>query len=248
MGTPSTPKLTFPDRAAPKAAAMPPSSKRGRRFTLVELLVVIAIIAILASLLFPALAAARAGANSIKCLSNLRQCGVVFNMYASDWKGWIPTIGTWQMRLANYAPGDPIYKLAWPDGESPWRWPSEAQWRASIFGCPPYKRATYNYLCSSGYGMNYRIPPGLSGGFVASYPTTYYCLYNAYPKQALIADATNFPLGWSGEPTFDNRHSGKCNVLFARDSHAESIPNKLSTPYNQWVGQLYYGIGNPAGP
>ncbi|MBU0478108.1 DUF1559 domain-containing protein [bacterium] len=59
-------------------------------FTLMELLVVIAIIALLASLLLPALSKAREMGRRIKCVSNLKQIGLAFIMYADDYDGWMP--------------------------------------------------------------------------------------------------------------------------------------------------------------
>ena len=105
-------------------------------FTLIELLVTVTIIAILVSVLLPTLTMVKQVALQVKCASNLRQIGMVGNLYSSDWDGQIaPTCinGTpWFGTLTNFMPADPAGgKL--------------------IRGCPTFKK----HYASNGWELGY---------------------------------------------------------------------------------------------
>ena len=71
-------------------------------FTLVELLVVIGIIALLVSILLPALNRARQAANAIDCAARMRSIGQAVHMYAAAFRGTLPAGNTWSRHNAGY--------------------------------------------------------------------------------------------------------------------------------------------------
>ena len=124
--------------------AMPKSSAR-RGFTLVELLVVVAIIAVLIALLMPALGKAKRAAATAACGSNMRQIGLGWTMYQSEYDGWI-------------VPGARL----WGNSNSGWGadyWTNYSNGGgAGDSGTNPVINARwYNYIAEYYFGGNYKV-------------------------------------------------------------------------------------------
>ena len=130
-------------------------SKKKRGFTLIELLVVIAIIAILAAILFPVFARARAKAKQASCQSNLKQIGLAFQMYINDYDEMYPMISYAQ--TTGPSPGLPgvagtrWFEVLYPYVKNNQIWICPGGRREWAFKTTPLAYAVYWFQYSSPY-------------------------------------------------------------------------------------------------